>query len=98
MSLLQLPVKIAHLLPNLSLMTGTSGKEQIAPRLYIDPMMPCKAPVGFPKNSFHASTICTAFIICESNPDVISMPTAKTTISRDPLGEIRRTYCTSETT
>jgi len=70
----QLPMKIAHLLPNLSLMIGTKGNEQIAPREYMDPMMPCKAPVGWLKNSFHASTIWTALIICESKPDVISIP------------------------
>ena len=74
MYLHQLPMKIAHLLPNLSLMIGTNGREQIAPREYMDPMMPCKAPVGWPKNSFQASTIWTALIICESKPDVISIP------------------------
>ena len=73
-SLLQLPMKMAHLLPSLSLMMGTSGNEQIAPRLYIDPMIPCRAPVGLLKNTFQLGTICAALIICESTPEVISMP------------------------
>jgi hypothetical protein len=46
MTMIQEPRKIAHRRPNLSFTYGTSGRAQIAPRLYAEDMMPRSAPCG----------------------------------------------------
>lgn len=93
--MIQLPPKMDHRRPNLSLTIGIKGSDRIAPSEYAAAMMPFKLPSGFPKSSRHSqsrrcfpssplpcdysqsfqgSTICSALIICESKPDVSSMP------------------------
>jgi len=88
-TMIQEPKNIAHRRPNLSFTYGTSGRAQIAPRLYAEDMIPRSAPCGLLKSTLsataccgrnldlqsrHVGAICTALIICESNPEVISIP------------------------
>ena len=89
-TMIQEPMKIDHRRPKVSLMYGTNGRAQMAPRLYAAEMIPRSAPLGWlkskeiskgtksivrgPLQACHVGAIWTALIICESKPEVISMP------------------------
>jgi hypothetical protein len=89
MTMIHDPRKIDHLRPKRSFTYGTRGNANTAPRLYAADMIPRRAPLGWPKSiivschlnvvadhlqACHCGDICTVLIICESNPEVISMP------------------------
>lgn len=50
-TMIQLPMKMAILLPNVSLTHGTKGSAHMAPRLYAAEIIPSSAPEGLWKSA-----------------------------------------------